>query len=222
MSSVRGSRSGDGGESGSSGDPGVEYLPPGAARTPDTRTPDARTPGGGDRPPEWSVWSWREGSGRRFPWLGILLVLVGVLLFVQHLLLPGASLTGLVLVALGTAFAGAWLVGGSRWSMIPALVLLALGLARLAGDLRILTGNGWTSLFLGLALLAIWGIGQAQRRPHGWALWLGGLLSLIGLIQVSDRLTGIPEFGFLWPLVLVAIGLALILGGRLPGRSRTP
>jgi hypothetical protein len=186
----------------------VEYFPP------RRREADSNAPG-------WGQWGWTTDSARRFPFLGVVLVLLGAALFVQQLD-TRISFTGLVLLALGLAAAGAWLIGRSRWAMLPALALLALAAGRLGSDLGILVGNGWTTLLLGVALLFAWVIGRTYGRAPGWALWIGALLALIGLLQVADRITGIPELGYLWPVVLVAVGLILMFGNRINSRRRAP
>ena len=38
--------------------------------------------------------------------------------------------------------------------------------------------------------------------------------ALIGLVQVSGRLIDIPEFGALWPLVIIVLGLLILLNAR--------
>lgn len=186
----------------------MEYFPP------RRREADSNAPG-------WGQWGWTTDSARRFPFLGVVLVLLGAALFVQQLD-ARISFTGLVLLALGLAAAGAWLIGRSRWAMLPALALLALAGGRLGSDLGILVGNGWTTLLLGVALLLAWMIGRTYGRAPGWALWIGALLALIGLLQVADRITGIPELGYLWPVVLVAVGLFLMFGNRINARRRAP
>ncbi len=162
----------------------------------------------------------QEATGR-FPWVGVLLVLLGVALLVRQLA-PAISFGDLLLLALGLAFAGAWLVAHQRWALVPAILLLALALPRLLRDVGVIGGDGWTPLFLGAALLLVWAIGRAQQRAgHGWALWLGGLFVVVGLFQLSDRIPGIPDLGALWPLIIIGAGLALIVGSQVAARRST-
>jgi hypothetical protein len=94
-------------------------------------------------------------------------------------------------------------------------VLLALAFARLGGELGYLEGDGWSALLVGIALLAVWVIGMLWGAPRSWALWVGAILALIGLAQVSDRIAGLPELGWLWPAAIIAIGAALLVRARL-------
>lgn len=172
-------------------------------------------PGAGPGPDiEWQVWSWSAGGtpgGRRFPFVGILLVLAAFALLVGQLL-PGVGLGSLLLVALGAACAAAWLAGGRRGATVPALVLLAWGLAGVATEGGWLTGIGWTPLAVGAAFLAAWALGGPQRRPRPWALPAGLLLVGVGALQLGRIL---PDgWALLWPLVLLAAGLWLIRGAR--------
>ena len=47
-------------------------------------------------PPEWTGWSWMQNRDRSFPWLGLLLVMVGAGLLIQYFV-PAISATTLVL-----------------------------------------------------------------------------------------------------------------------------
>lgn len=173
-------------------------------------------PGGGPPPGiEWQVWSWSAGGapgGRRFPFLGILLVLAAVALLVGQLL-PGVGLGSLLLVALGGACAAAWLAGGRPGATVPALVLLAWGLAGVATEGGFLAGIGWTPLAVGTAFLVAWALGGPQRRPRRWALPAGLVLVAVGVLQLGRIL---PDgWALLWPLILLVAGLWLIRGARM-------
>lgn len=185
--------------------------------------------------PEWATWRWfgggerstsggeRSGSGggRSFSLLGVFLVLVGVGLLIQ-LVQPAISLTSLILLALGVAFGAVWLIGGVRGAFVPAAFLVALALARLVVELGLATGDGWTALFLGIGLSAVWAVGRWQGARRDWALWLGMILVLIGLAQISLRVAGSQEFGLLWPALIILIGGALLLRSRASGALPDP
>jgi hypothetical protein len=178
----------------------------------DRRAWAARPVGGG---PEWTAWSW-SGGRRSFSWLGVFLVLVGAALLVRYVQ-PAISFNTLLLLALGLAFGAAWLLGGARWALVPAAVVLALAAARLAAELHLIEGDGWSALFLGVALLVTWVIGELWGSKRRWAFWAGAILALIGLAQVTDRIAGLPDLGWLWPAAIIAIGAALLVQARLRG-----
>jgi hypothetical protein len=160
--------------------------------------------------PEWQAWSWASGKSG-FSWLGALLVVLGVALLIDQLV-PQLSFTSLLLIALAVAFGAAWLVGGWVGATIPTLVLGAWGLSRVAIELGWLTGDGWTLLFVGIALLVSWALGRAQRVRREWALWVGLALLILGFAQVSSLTAG--GWDLLWPLALVVLGLILIARRR--------
>jgi hypothetical protein len=165
---------------------------------------------GGDSGPEWQAWTWTSGR-RGFSWLGILLLLLGVALLIQQLL-PGVSFTSLLLAALAVAFGAAWLIGGWNGATLPTLALGAWSAARIAGELGYLVGEGWTPLFVGLALIAAWALGSLQHVRRVWALWVGLALVVFGGAAITDLLPG--GWGVLWPLVLVGLGIYLLARRR--------
>lgn len=152
------------------------------------------------------------------PWLAILLIVLGAGLLIE-LLVPDLSFGSLLVLAAGLAFGAVWLVGHVTGATMPALVLTAWGAAGIGTDLGVLTGEGWTTLLVGLAFLTGWALARPQHVRRGWALILGAVLGLIGLADVSDTLALDLDAAVLIPLVLIGVGLYLIARDRLPGRS---
>ena len=162
--------------------------------------------------PEWRGWSMAQ-RGWNFPWLGALLVLVGVGLLIQYLV-PGVSVGSLVLAAIALAFLAAWLFGRSRWAVVPGLLILALAVAGLARELKLYDGPGLTALALAAAFALIWLLDYARGVRSTWPLWGVAIFGLIGVVQVSGRLVAIPELGALWPLLIIILGALLLLSAR--------
>ena len=144
------------------------------------------------------------------PWLGILLILFGIALFAEQITTLRAST--LILAALSLAFAASWLFGGSRWAMVPALLLAALAVPPALTDLGYAVGPGWGSLALAFAFALIWLIGRRPGHPRHWALWLAVIFGLVGLTQVSRQLAWLPPLDAFWPIVFIVLGVAVILG----------
>ena len=125
-------------------------------------------------PPEWTGWSWAQNRERTFPWLGLLLVMVGAGLLIQYFV-PGISAARSSSPRISIAFF-AGLFGGPDALLIPGLLIGALVVARLIDELNIYTGPGTTALAVAAAFLIIWLLGAAAaERPARPAarLWLG-------------------------------------------------
>jgi hypothetical protein len=164
---------------------------------------------------DWAGSTWTTSRGRNFPWLGILLVLVGVALLIQAALPPNTISAGTVLLfAIGAALITGWLFGGSWFAAIPGLLLLALGVARMISELRIYDGPGTTALSLAGAFVVIWAIGLARDRKSRWPLVAAIILALIGFVQVFGKLSNIPELGVVWPVVIIVVGVLFMISAR--------
>lgn len=169
--------------------------------------------------PEWMAWKWAS-RGKGFPWLGVLLVLIGMALLLQYVMQgTGIGAGTLVLLAIGLAFLAGWLFGGSFFSMVPGVLLVALALARLIEELGLIFPRGedvpgLTSLALAAGFVVIWLIAYWRGRRWGWPLWAAGIFGLVGVVQASGWIIGIPEFGLLWPIIIIVIGVLLLIVAR--------
>jgi hypothetical protein len=157
---------------------------------------------------EWQAWTWTSRA-RPVPWFGALLLALGIGLLVEQLV-PELSFWSLVILALGGAFAVAWLVGRVVGATVPALVLIGWGLARIGSELGYLSGEGWALLFVGIALLIAWAIGRVQHARRDWALVLGAILGLIGLADAADSLPFSLDAAIIIPVALIGAGVWLI------------
>lgn len=178
---------------------------------------------------------WPPSPRRPFPRAGALLVLVGLGLLVRQFV-PGLGLVTIFLLAVAGMFALDAAMTRSRWPLLPAALLGALGVGRLATESGVVRGDGITALLLGAVFLGVWVLAgrsktpvtaSARRLPFGagpaalvrpagrpdWALWLGVIFVLIGLVQLTDELPNLPDLGNLWPLVVVAAGVVLVVVG---------
>lgn len=168
--------------------------------------------------PEWgSAWSMNR-RGWNFPWLGLLLVLVGAGLLIQYFV-PGVTAGTLVLAALAVVFLAAWLFNRSRWAVVPGLLLLALAAAGFMRELNVYAGPGLTAFALAVAFLLIWILDYTRGVRSTWPLWGAAIFGLIGFVQVSGSLAGIPQLGALWPVLIIVVGVLLLISAR---RQRPP
>ena len=193
--------------------------PPDGSPPPDqgsTGSASQGAPGGAAPPPGQPyarVYRW-SSSASSFPWFAVLLLVLGVALLIE-ILIPDLSFGSLIILAAGIAFAVAWLWGHIVGATVPALVLIAWGLASVGRDFEILTGDGWNTLFIGLAFLIAWGLGRFQRVRREYALWVGLILTIIGAADTSDSLPFDVSFAALIPLVMIGIGGYLVWQSRI-------
>jgi hypothetical protein len=166
-------------------------------------------------------------------------VLVGVGLLARQAL-PGLGLVTIFLLALAGMFVLDVVFTRARWPLLPAGLLAALGVGRLASEVGLVRGESITALLLGAVFLALWalaGRGATARRPTrgagsaapavvarvgrpDWALWLGVIFAAIGVVQLTDEIPNVPDLGGLWPLVVVAVGFVLVVVGLRRERSQ--
>ncbi len=102
---------------------------------------------------------------------------------------------------------------------MPALVLVAWGLASMGRDFELLTGDGWNTLFIGVAFLIGWGLGRFERVRREYALWIGAVLAIIGLADVSDTLPFDVSLAVVIPLAMIAIGAYIVYRSRIFARA---
>lgn len=171
------------------------------------------TPGAeGSRSSGWTGGVWVYG-GRSFPWLGVLLVLIGIALLVQ-IAVPKVSAGTVLLVVLGLSLVGSWLFGGSWLAAVVGLLLTGVAVGNMVGELNIYDGPGRTSLSVAAAFLIIWLIKLVRHDRGNWPLWGVAIFGLIGLVQISGQLTSVPELNWFWPALIIIVGLLLILNAR--------
>lgn len=198
-------------------DPGVTRIErPAWDRGPDEIGASSRSSWEASRPygVEWQTFEW--SPRRHVPILGILLLALGLALLVDQL--TPISLSAIFLGVLAGLFAAAWIIWRARWAVTPTILLLALFVPDLLGDLGVLRGDGWTSVALAVAFGVIWLIGRWQGRWRRWPLVLAVFFALLGVTQLSDQIPWLPDLDVFWPMVFIAVGLVIVLDAR----RRTP
>lgn len=166
--------------------------------------------------PRVRAWAWRWGpdEDRRpgVPWIGIFLVVFGLLLLLERALPEYQKLGDVAVLAAGLASLAAWLIRRGTVALYAGAFLTALALPGTIEALGQPLGSGWGTLFFGLAFLFIAAVRAVQGGGTGWQALYGGILVLIGGTEVVK-----PDVANLaWPLILVAIGLVLLFRGARP------
>jgi len=155
-------------------------------------------------------WEWGPDDTRRpgLPWIGIFLLVFGGLLLIQQAVPQFQALGSVVVLAIGLAFLVKWAIDRGTGSLYAGAIITALavpGLLNAAG----VEANGLSTFSLGIAFLFIAVVRAASGGGFGWQLWFGGLLALLGGVNIANASLG----GLILPIGLVAIGAVLVLRG---------
>jgi hypothetical protein len=185
---------------------------PGMVAGPGSRPGPGPGPAAGSGPAIHAYrWEWSNVAGpaagrTRLPWLGIFLVVFGVLLLAQ-IWFPALATAGSILfLAIGVAFLVSWAVNRGTPSLYLGAIIVALAAPGLLAAAGLIQGPGVGTLCLGIAFLAIAAIRWITNSGVGWQAILGGLLVLIGLTMIA-----FPGFSALvWPLALVIGGVVVV------------
>jgi hypothetical protein len=161
---------------------------------------------------EWGTGTWGRGQERRpgLPWIGVFLLVFGGLLLIQQLFPQSQSFGSLLVLAVGIAFLIRWAVNRGTGSLYAGAIITALAIPPAltnAGFAR----EGLGTLCLGIAFLFIALVRLMGGGGLGWQAWFGGLLTLIGAVNLVQPQVG----GLIVPVALVVAGMILVFGGLL-------
>lgn len=164
-------------------------------------------------------------NDRRGLVLGVVLSLLGIFFLLRHRI-PFSG-PAPILLLLGTIFLTISALRAFRGPLLPGAVLLGLGAGfLLQGPLEAVMPR-WASLIAGLGIgfllvAALDSVARRERRPA--PLFPGLVLVAIAVAAAITRRVDLPEafarVSFLWPWLLVAAGVALVLGALRRSRAR--
>jgi len=149
---------------------------------------------------------------------GLILILAGVLFFLQEFQILGSAFKFLwvILIAAGSgAFLWIYFTKPEQWwAVIPGLTLLGLTLTGLEDLIPGIPGGSWTgAIFLGCIGLAFWLI-YLRRQEQWWALIPGGVLVTLALVAGLDFLSEWSDVIF-----FLGMGLTFALVALLPNKT---
>jgi hypothetical protein len=152
-------------------------------------------------------WTDRNHWWPLIPGLGLLSL--GLLILIEEIF-PGLEWAGAIFLAgIGFSF---WLVYAQNrenwWAVIPGGVLLTLAVVAgiepyVVGDV----GGGIFMIGLGVTFFLVTALPTPQGRTS-WALIPGFILLVIGVFLITPLL---PLFNYVWPIVLIVIGIFFII-----------
>lgn len=197
-----------------------------STRTPVDGSVTRLGPDSGGRAPregDVRVYSWEWGTGRPddqgrrpgLPWIGVFLLVFGGLLVIQQMYPQSQAIGSVLMLAIGLAFLIRWAVTRGTGSLYAGAIITALAVPSALGNAG-LSRDGLGTFSLGLAFLFIALVRAMGGGGVGWQAWFGGLLALIGAVNLVQPQIG----GLIVPIAIVAIGAILVVGSLVaPGRS---
>jgi hypothetical protein len=162
-------------------------------------------------------WAWGREEDRRpqLPWIGVFLVIYGVLLLVDRLASQYLAATNLLVLAAGLAFLIIWLLRRGTFPLYAGAFLTASAVPGLVKSVGNDLGDGFGTLCYGVALLFIGAVRMTRGGGVGWQALIGVLLVALG----GSRMTLPGAADLVLPVLLVVFGLVLLTRDRSAWRS---
>jgi hypothetical protein len=162
----------------------------------------------------WGFETGRDSGRRAVPLLGIFLIVVGLLLVAGQLFKELQFGASAFFLALGIIFIAAGLRDRNDVALVAGLFISAIALAGLLSDARVISGDGWGTLFLGVGFLAVGAIRASTHRGWRWATAVGFLFVFWGGGQVASGYYKVDVDRLIGPLVLVFLGAWILTHSR--------
>ena len=138
----------------------------------------------------------------------------GALLLIQQVYPEARSAGSLIVLAVGLAFLIKWAIDRGTGSLYAGAIITALaapGVLNAAG----IDVDGLGTFCFGVAFLFIAVVRAVSGGGWGWQLWFGGLLALLGGVNMTN-----PAFGgLIVPVALIGLGVVLLLRGSARGTT---
>src|ERR1051326_670374 len=159
------------------------------------------------------------------PHLGaFLLIAIGTLMLVANLSGGGNLAGGLVVLAIGAAFAMAYVLSRKYGFLVPGGILTGLGGGVLIGQMANASDNDmgiYAVLGLGIGFLLIYAVDAIVTGSlvRFWPVIPGGIMFLVGGGLATNNEGFLKTVGVWSPLLLVVIGVWLLFVRRGTARS---
>lgn len=178
--------------------------------------PDSGGRAPGDADIKVYTWEWGPDQARRpgLPWIGIFLLIFGGLLLLQQLYPQFEELGSVFVLAIGLAFLVKWAIDRGTGSLYAGAIITALAAPGVINALGF-DVDGLGTFCFGVAFLFIAAVRAVSGGGWGWQAIFGGLLALLGLVNMTTPEVG----GLVVPVALVLVGIVLIFGGGFGRRS---
>jgi hypothetical protein len=151
----------------------------------------------------------RDDPRPQVPWIGIFVIVLGVLLLLEQF--PQyQNLGNVVVLAAGIAFLIVWVIRRSTFALYAGALLTAAAVPGLLRGLGYLVGAGVGSVAYGVAFLFIAAVRGLRGGGWGWQAVLGIVLVALGASEMA--LPSLADLAV--PLLLLVLGVVLLARGR--------
>lgn len=157
-------------------------------------------------------WQWGREEDRRprLPWVGVFIVVLGVLLLINQALPAYFTASNLVVLAAGLAFLILWLVRRGTFSLYAGAFLTASAIPGLFQSLNYPPPAGLGTFCYGVAFLFVAFVRATRGGGIGWQAVIGIILVALGTSEMA--LPGLTSY--IVPILLIAVGLMFLLTDR--------
>ena len=157
-------------------------------------------------------WQWGREEDRRpkLPWIGVFLVVFGILLLVDQALPDYFTATNLVVLAAGLAFMIIWLLRRSTFALYAGAFLSASAIPGVLQTLNYAPPAGLGTLSYGVAFLFIALVRATRGGGIGWQAVIGIILVALGTSELA--LPGLTAY--IVPILLLVVGVMLLTSDR--------
>jgi hypothetical protein len=147
------------------------------------------------------------------PLMGLFLIVLGLFLAAGQVFQDAAIGVSAFFVAVGVVMIAIGVRDRSDLALYAGVFVTALATSDLLSGAGVIHGQGWGTLFLGVAVTFIALIRSSGRR-FGWALAIGLLLMLWGGTDVAASYVNFPTDKLVGPALIVLLGIYIVTRNR--------
>lgn len=187
--------------------------------TPDREPPpmdNTVPPGAGTIHVEGWQWGREEDRRPRLPWVGVFILVLGVLLLINQALPNYFTASNLVVLAAGLAFLILWLIRRGTFALYAGAFLTASAIPGLLQTLNYPPPAGLGTFCYGVAFLFVAIVRATRGGGIGWQAVIGIILIALGTSEMA--LPGLTSY--IIPILLIVVGIMFLTSDRSSVRFR--
>jgi hypothetical protein len=158
----------------------------------------------------WGFETGRVGRSSALPFVGVFLIVVGLLLEAGQLVSGAQIGASAFFLVLGLIFVAVGLRDHNDVGLYVGLFIAALSLANMLTEAGYISGSGWGTLFLGIGVLALVPIRASTGRGWRWTAVIGAVCALWGGSDIASNYYNLDVERLVGPLLLVLLGVWIL------------